>query len=489
MELENFRYVRRNRSISEFVDTEARHRGWDVRQAAFRSSVEEQCEPYTEPQKQQPSHRRIEMNNSTFSTAQPESAQLLGAYDPKLPGSKGRVAFTKAPTKRTDPTPQSGAHSYDNLDISSKEIWRAGPKIGQAQRPCSAEAVKVAKEAAKKAAAAANAKELAVTASPSSACNDSSIPGDRRVIDDETGMADIGAMRLEVGLRAWVPGGPDGGRGCEVAFIGRVPELGLGWWVGVDYDEPLGKNDGSIEGVRYFDSDQNHGGFVRPWKLRMGEFDPEDYELEKIAQAQEKARQEKQRRLEAMQSELDPVTSLPFDAATARAHADHSSFRGAVDRFGDQIAERFLGGDTHLRELDAGQYADKLTPRQWQRHDLYITKRVGRQTVTTVRPDSAFVQHTSAARKRKPIDKSSHRRRREQQQGEPHRSLLAPPKDDPINTSSYPEDILSLLLSSKDSAMADSDPDNAQETQLRASHCRILPVSKTLVSHPSQNHL
>jgi hypothetical protein len=465
MELWNFRYVRRNGSIGEYVETEGRHRGLDVRQAAFRSSVEERCEPYVDQQKQPPSYRRIEMNNSTFSTVESESVQLLGAYDPKLPSSQGRVAFPKATTKRTDPDPQSGAHSYDDPDKRSSEIWRAGPKIGQAQRPCSAETVRVAQEAAKKEAAAANAKELAVT-SPRMTYNDSSSPSDQRVDDDDTGLADIEAMRLEVGLRGWVPGGPHGGRGCGVAFIGRVPELGAGWWVGVDYDEPLGKNDGSIKGVRYFESDRKHGGFVRPCKLRMGDFDPEDYELEKIAKAQEKVQKEKERRIEAMKSELDPVTSLPFDAETARAHANHAPFRGSVDRFSDYISERFVGGDSDLRELDAGQYADKLTPRQWQRHDLTITKHVGHQTITTFRPDSVFVRPKSKARKRRPIDKSS-RSQQEQQPETEHRSLLAA-KDDPVDNSSYPEEILCLLLHSKDDAMSDSIPDEANDAHLRA---------------------
>jgi tubulin-folding cofactor B len=461
MELWNFRYVRRNGSIGEFVEKEGRHRVPDVRQAAFKSSVEERCEPYVDQQNQPPSYRQIEMNNSTFSRVAPESAQLLGAYDPELPSSQGKVAFAQASTKRTDPDPQSGAHSYDDPDKQSREIWRAGPKIGQAQRPCSAEAVRVAQEAAKKEAAAANAKELAVT-SPRAACNDAGTPGDQCAKDDQAGMADIDAMRLEVGLRGWVPGGPQGGRGCTVAFIGRVPELGVGWWVGVDYDEPLGKNDGSIEGVRYFDSDRKHGGFVRPWTLRMGEFDPEDYELEKIAKAQEKAQKEKERRIQAMKAELDPVTSLPFDAQTARAHANHASFRGAVDRFGDYISERFLGGDSDLRELDAGQYADKLTPRQWQRHDLTITKRVGHQTITTSRPDSVFVRPKSKARKRKPIDKSSRSRQEQKQPETEHRSLLEP-KDDPVDNSSYPEEILCMLLHSKDAAMIDSTPCEAKD--------------------------
>lgn len=48
-----------------------------------------------------------------------------------------------------------------------------------------------------------------------------------------------------------------------VAFIGPV-HWTLGLWLGVKFDEPIGKNDGSVKGVRYFDCEPNHGSFVKP---------------------------------------------------------------------------------------------------------------------------------------------------------------------------------------------------------------------------------
>jgi hypothetical protein len=54
-------------------------------------------------------------------------------------------------------------------------------------------------------------------------------------------------------------------------FVGRdVAGLPLGWWVGVKYDEPLGKSDGSTAGgKRYFQCSQGYGGFVRPDKIKV----------------------------------------------------------------------------------------------------------------------------------------------------------------------------------------------------------------------------
>ncbi|KAG6132993.1 hypothetical protein E4U28_006322 [Claviceps purpurea] len=83
---------------------------------------------------------------------------------------------------------------------------------------------------------------------------------------------------IQTGKRCRV-GGEDTRRGV-VKYVGEVSEIpnGLGQWVGVQLDEPVGKNDGSINGNRYWGepSSMKHGVFVRPERVEIGEFPPMD---------------------------------------------------------------------------------------------------------------------------------------------------------------------------------------------------------------------
>ncbi|KAG7193204.1 uncharacterized protein KQ657_000964 [Scheffersomyces spartinae] len=65
-----------------------------------------------------------------------------------------------------------------------------------------------------------------------------------------------------------------GERRGEVKFVGKINELDKGEniWVGIEFDEPVGKNDGSIDGTRIFSSRPSHGSFLKPKIVEVGDF-------------------------------------------------------------------------------------------------------------------------------------------------------------------------------------------------------------------------
>jgi tubulin-specific chaperone B len=70
----------------------------------------------------------------------------------------------------------------------------------------------------------------------------------------------------------------------KIAYIGELADR-MGVFVGVHLDEPLGKNDGSLNGHSYFQAAPRYGVFVRPSQVNQGDFpeiDPfdEDYDEE-----------------------------------------------------------------------------------------------------------------------------------------------------------------------------------------------------------------
>ncbi|XP_024155203.1 CAP-Gly domain-containing linker protein 1 isoform X2 [Oryzias melastigma] len=67
---------------------------------------------------------------------------------------------------------------------------------------------------------------------------------------------------FQTGDRVWVNGNKPG----YVQFVGGT-QFAPGQWAGVVLDEPIGKNDGSVAGVRYFQCEDGRGIFTRPSKL------------------------------------------------------------------------------------------------------------------------------------------------------------------------------------------------------------------------------
>ena len=63
------------------------------------------------------------------------------------------------------------------------------------------------------------------------------------------------------------------GRGI-VRFAGAT-SFSAGKWIGIELYEPNGKNDGSVQGVKYFNCRPNYGVFVRPSQVKLISAEPE----------------------------------------------------------------------------------------------------------------------------------------------------------------------------------------------------------------------
>ncbi|XP_075424384.1 CAP-Gly domain-containing linker protein 1-like isoform X1 [Ascaphus truei] len=67
---------------------------------------------------------------------------------------------------------------------------------------------------------------------------------------------------FQVGERVWVNGNKPG----FIQFLGET-QFAPGQWAGIVLDETIGKNDGSVAGIRYFQCEASRGIFTRPSKL------------------------------------------------------------------------------------------------------------------------------------------------------------------------------------------------------------------------------
>ncbi|XP_055710699.1 tubulin-folding cofactor B [Phlebotomus papatasi] len=83
------------------------------------------------------------------------------------------------------------------------------------------------------------------------------------------------------------------GARCQVTVSGQPRRVGTVMFngviegknkivIGVKFDEPLGVNDGSVNGKRYFDCQPKYGSFVAPSAVTVGDFPAEPDDLDEI---------------------------------------------------------------------------------------------------------------------------------------------------------------------------------------------------------------
>jgi tubulin-folding cofactor B len=104
-------------------------------------------------------------------------------------------------------------------------------------------------------------------------------PGTNKGKDDEDSeYGQSSVAHATVGDRCQVKPGDRRGR---VAYIGTIPEIASGYWIGVVLDEPLGQNDGTFGGKQYFSTlGPKYGCVARGKNVQVGDFPEKDLLLD-----------------------------------------------------------------------------------------------------------------------------------------------------------------------------------------------------------------
>lgn len=89
-------------------------------------------------------------------------------------------------------------------------------------------------------------------------------PGLQQIEDDDDAASDVSTENFSTGEKVLL----DSKTRAQVAYFGPVEFSHDDDWVGVVFDEPIGKHNGTVGGTEYFKCDSMHGLFVRSHRLQ-----------------------------------------------------------------------------------------------------------------------------------------------------------------------------------------------------------------------------
>lgn len=161
---------------------------------------------------------------------------------------------------------------------------------------------------------------------------------------------------FRIGERVWVAGLKPG----IIAFIGEV-QFGPGEWAGVVLDSPVGKNDGSVNGVRYFMCEPKRGIFSRLTKLsrtptpKLSSPAPSDKSDDAVPKSSGtppsgKTAEERTPNGEGTTAAATPKSSLPSALPRRLSVGSHSS-QGQVSPSGGSVTDIPVAGHKFMYKV------------------------------------------------------------------------------------------------------------------------------------------
>ena len=158
--------------------------------------------------------------------------------------------------------------------------------------------------------------------------------------------------RVDLPYSQWIDCG-------TVAFVGVV-SFAEGVWVGVNLDSAVGKNDGTVEGVQYFDAKPSCGIFVRPSRCKLalsGAYAHAFIEGKRsILQKRRESTLSRERRASSQKGAASPTKSSPLR-------------RESVKKFQDKnLQHLYEEAQKRLEERRSSTPSNKADSHKWKSH-------------------------------------------------------------------------------------------------------------------------
>ncbi|PRP79192.1 hypothetical protein PROFUN_13072 [Planoprotostelium fungivorum] len=220
----------------------------------------------------------------------------------------------------------------------------------------------------------------------------------------------------EIGSRVQIIGKAALGDGI-VKFYGPT-QFQTGNWVGLELDAPNGKNDGSVQDVRYFSAKENHGLFIRPNQLTLIAPASAVKVLEKSSSIEKSAPTEKPEKVEKVAEKPEKVEKVEKIEKTEKAEKAEKPEKTAEKSTGVKTAtptSRRVGTTTATKtstpsSVKSSRLTSTLTPSSTTKRttakegETASTPLKTTRTVTTVKKP---ISSTPSTTEKKTITKSS----------------------------------------------------------------------------------